>query len=882
MSIFKRIGMGFLCAVCAISFFGCEKEPDKKPESESAASVHSSYNAIEGLEKDYVYMWYPNGLDDNQNAYINFQTENYGLSFNSRTGALEGMSPLDYTGAYFEEMDVNRLAFIPTMYYDVKTSAGRIRTTGEVEASTDTNRLYARAIESGRNMQRLDVISMKYQNIEGTLISKNYLGRVEIAANREYFSISYGVYNNGNNTLIGADLSFSMDLGLTYSNIEVKDGRRIVATDKNGDGFTFIVASGAQASANGSIITFEKKNIDLPLALEYNGFGVVVVPTNSNASAESIMAQEQAKISAVQVQPTNGRAQNAVYDGDRGIFVVNTDNMMPCYEPFQENQLDSYEKLNFTIENKSTADITVPVAFEKTAGSSFNAMGYVPMIRRTDGEQTGISVQISKNWHTYDGGDTAQYPVTHYKRYLEGKWSMCYAMVEIPAGQTVEFEYCVVFAKWGGVYSVSHSQLCLIGYAADWIWDQSCLGSWGESVCYDPDRSLGRSLIDDMRPFGIKSKAGAYNEYHWTDNVGGADFLWYYSLDQESSLHEGRIINQKINYRSQGPNMSDVVYLGRTDDGCIDTFLNIRMGRTDDVIRCYYTVTYEVVSDLAYANFALFKLGAEKYATTSYTKFAVGNENGILRDDTFYGMADATATEIDGVAPWFMLYGGSTELMVGNKMFTVREYSAKVNGVEYDKPSYKITTTNNGGIQPSIELSVPEAAGKILRAGSRFDMVIEMVILPNPSADVSSEYYGNADYLVETKDLFNTAQSALQQAQGNNLTVNIDIGKLRGRYPVEIDTVKGETLAQFTMCGGLGYTPVVFNGLSSASGYSLQIKQGNEWKDVVQSGNKGETKDYYQVRKLADGTYQWIFNVKNSEGTDFHILNEYRLVNKSI
>ena len=318
-------------------------------------------------------------------------------------------------------------------------------------------------------------------------------------------------------------------------------------------------------------------------------------------------------------------------------------------------------------------------------------MGYVPMIRRTDGEHTGISVQVSKNWHTYDGGDTAQYPSTHYKRYLEGKWSMCYAMVEVPAGQTIEYEYCVVFAKWGGVYSVSHSQLCLIGYAADWIWDQSCLGSWGESVCYDPDRCLGRSLIDDMRPFGVKTKAGGYNEYHWTDNVGGADFLWYYGLNQEGMLEEGRIVNQKVNYRSQGPNMSDVVYLGRTADGCVDTFLNIRMGRTDDIIRCYYTITYRVVSDLSFANLALFKLGAEKYGTTSYTKYAVGNKDGVIRDDTFYGVADSVSSEISGESPWFMLYGGTSITCPGNKMFNVREYSATINGKQYNTQSYKIT-----------------------------------------------------------------------------------------------------------------------------------------------------------------------------------------------
>lgn len=884
MKNWKRLLVGALALSCAALSVGCGEDPQTPPDGDDpqTGTVHSQFNGIEGLEKDYVYMWYPNGLDDREQPYLNFQAEHYGLSFNTSTGMIEGMGVLENDGPYYVEMDDMALPYLPTMYYDIRTEAGHLRTDGTADPAEDTNRLWARAIESGRNMQRADVISLNYQNLEGTLISGNFLGRIEIAANREYFALNYGVYNDGPSLISDATLSFSIDLGIEYSEIEQVSERRITATNGEGEGFTFLIPDQSQDSAvmeaEGSVLTFTKEGFDLPSKqLEYNGFGVVVIPTTSEVTPDSVAGQENAQISAVQVQPQEGLTQDAVYDADRGIFVVNTDNMMPVYEPFTEDQLDSYEKLTFRIKNNGSDTMKVPVAFEKTVGSSFNAMGYVPMIRRTDGEQTGISVQISKNWHSYDNGDTAQYPPTHYKRYLEGKWSMCYAMIEVPAGEEIEYEYCVAYAKWGGVYSVSHAQLCLIGYASDWIWDQSCLGSWGESVCYDPDRCLGRSLIDDTRPFGMSTVAGSYMQYHWTDNIGGADFLWYYSLDENQQLKEGRIINQKVNYRSQGPNMSDVVYLGRTADGCLDAFINIRMGRTDDIIRCYYTITYQVVKDLTFSELALFKLGAEKYADTQFSQVAYGNDQEILREGGNVFVA-TEVQETEGNNPWFMIYDADSIRNPANKMFTVREFAAEINGQTYTQPSFRLTRTNNGQAQPSVELSVPAAAGKTLKAGSRIDMVIEMAVLPNPSADPASSYYGQSDYLRATMDLFNTPESALQQAKGNSISVTASVGTLRGRYPVEIDAAAGSVAAQFSMTGGLGYTPVVFNKLDAADGYKLQANIGGEWVDVVQAGTKGETKDFYSVRQLADGSYQWIFNVKNTDGLNFGTTTEYRLV----
>ena len=83
-------------------------------------------------------------------------------------------------------------------------------------------------------------------------------------------------------------------------------------------------------------------------------------------------------------------------------------------------------------------------------------------------------------------------------------------------------ELTLASSRWGEAYAASHAQLSLIGYgSAGGHWDESALGSFGESVTYDPDVALGRSMKDDVRPF---LGQGA-THWNWTGRVGGADFL---------------------------------------------------------------------------------------------------------------------------------------------------------------------------------------------------------------------------------------------------------------------------------------------------------------------------------------------------------------------
>ena len=60
---------------------------------------------------------------------------------------------------------------------------------------------------------------------------------------------------------------------------------------------------------------------------------------------------------------------------------------------------------------------------------------------------------------------------------------------------------------WGGVPAASHAQLCLIGWGWNQRWDQAAIGSWGESICYEPEGIQVRCMIDDVRPLMVWSMA---------------------------------------------------------------------------------------------------------------------------------------------------------------------------------------------------------------------------------------------------------------------------------------------------------------------------------------------------------------------------------------
>ena len=118
--------------------------------------------------------------------------------------------------------------------------------------------------------------------------------------------------------------------------------------------------------------------------------------------------------------------------------------------------------------------------------------GFTPMLCEPDGTPTGIPVQVSKNWH--------QQPEKGHLPH-EGPWFHGFAWVRLPPKSKRDFVIQMVYARYGSVCAASHAQLSLIGWGHNQFWDQAAVGSFGESICFEPGRVQRRcfSCVNIMR-----------------------------------------------------------------------------------------------------------------------------------------------------------------------------------------------------------------------------------------------------------------------------------------------------------------------------------------------------------------------------------------------
>jgi hypothetical protein len=807
------------------------------------------------LEKDYVYMWHKDGLNgDTRNMCI--QTENYNFLIDSKNSKIIGAGINQ--GNNFTEYELNSLKDVESTF--------SLKIDGTYHSSLDLP-TSSRIIDSGRNVNRLDNISMRYPT-QGT----SKYGRVEYVATKTHMAINYELFS----TTAGIfDMVFSLTIADSSAS-EILNGRCVKVIDNNGNGFAYLKQN-ANSQINfiiqGNTVNFEYLNVNIQ-SNKFIGYGIIVVPIKNNSLEEvnKFLSLENLEISA---NSSNGQNLPTIFDSSDGVFYIDTDSISIGAQNISVNRT-ALEKVIFSINNKTQFDLKPTLCFTKNS-SNYSITGMSPVIRDYDSyEPTGEQVQISKNWHAFSSNESDFNYASENdpKKLYSGPWYHGYVNLKIEKEKSLEREYVCAYGNWGNVYSASHAQLCLIGWGGNQVWDQSALGSWGESVTYDPDIGLNRSMIDDVRPFLCKGPSGQNQEYDWSGNVGGADFLNYI---EES---EQRIINQKITYITQAPNVTNVNYSGITANGKIASSITINMGRTDDIVRNYYTIKYEFLEDVDYGRLSLFKIAADGYSDNKYNKYAYGDINGITEKDKNAASVNAgydngqtkNATESNF---WYAMYNSTNMDENGDIMFTVRSFNANLNGVTYTKPAYNFFGTTNQNTQMSCEITVPTQVGKIIKKGSVIEMIVEYSIVPNNI----ETYYGLSDYILQTTDLMGTADSMYQQVLGGAVVAKASVGTILSDYPVIIDA-KGnsETVAEFTINGGLGYVPVMINNLDTYKNWQLQVKVNSKWENIDQSKNGN---DYWQTYHNSNtGKYQLSYNVKNTEGLSFNTTKEYRLIKK--
>ncbi len=842
----KKFIVFLLCGILMFSVVGCKNNPTS--ESEKPGNDDPMQFQEEEMEKNYVYMWHRDGLIGDQNRMF-FQSEEYKLSVDSKTAKIIGIANSDDE---FYEMNDEDLKAVETTF-DLKI--------GDTYYPSVNSGTQGRIIDSGRYVNRFDNTTVRFKN-QGL----NKFGRVEYIATKNFIALNYEILSSES-----GDFGLRMAFDLTGNTAtQILEGRGYKSLDSDGNGFAFIKQfnSTATLAVEGSKIVCEQSGINVPQNT-YKGFGIVIIPIKGNDESlvKNFVATEQLEISATQV---GGSEIEVKYEPTEGIYYIDASAISSGSQGSAVGR-NNYDRINFTINNSQTENVSPVICFMKTRNMSITGMS--PIIRETSTlEPTGEQVQISKNWHSYQGS-TSDATLAVRESLYSGPWYHGYFATSVEGNGQYDREYTCAYGNWGSVYAASHGQLCLVGWGGNQLWDESALGSWGESVTYDPDIGLSRSMIDDVRPFLVTAPTGDNMEYNWSGNVGGANFLDYIEG------FEHRLINQRVTYTTQAPNLTDVTYSGITSNGKIKSDITIHLGRTDDINRNYYEIKYTFLEDVEFGRLSLFKVAADNYSDNYFVNYAYGDENGIIKEEqnatsARHGYENGETQDAKNESFWFGLYNSSNDDEHGDVMFVVRKYNAILNGKSYDKPGYNFYGTSNKTTQMSCELTVPTEVGKTIKKGSVIEMVVEYSILP---AKVNT-FYGSADYLLQTMDLMGTATAMYQQVVGGKILANATVGQIISEQPVVVvaDNSGAEVVAQVEVNGGLGYLPITIKGLPTYKGYKLQVEKNGAWVDIDQSV-KGN--DFWQTYYNANtGEYSLTFNVKNTQGLLFNTTNTYRLV----
>lgn len=624
---------------------------------------------------------------------------------------------------------------------------------------SDTSRLTfpesnSRIIEAGRFFQRFDMNDLIFQTRDG----RNFPGtaRLEVASWPHQFYVLLYVNTRSDSS------DGEVYLSLRYTNYTLRSSAVLERSDKGCYGKASIVWH-------------------------------AVPPTKPIADAVRL------SVSSVRSKP---EFLPSTYDTSLGGFYVDLPEL-----PFDLSSSSDYtEKYKIVVENTSASNLYVPIIFAME-GKIAGITGMTPVLLENDELPSGIPVQISKNWHK--NSDSPQL--------YEGTWF--HGIAYIPMSPTSQWEgyLQMIYATWGGLPAVSHAQLCLIGWGTNQLWDQVAIGSWGETICYDPDINLNRSMINDFRPLlvhGMSSTPNSPIKWSWTHNVGGGDFLVF--VDNEQQRHHLKSV--RTAYYRYGPNLTEAIYSGNCYHGSIQFRASVSSPRCDDVARAYHHVRYDILKPVSFSRLAFYQMGADRYNNHQFRKLARGNRNGVIEEWSFEtgGLTyDRFGIICEGEAPWwFSAHEGIPNTSKGgawaNRGLIIRELKARINGIDQPTPIASFFGTEDGIPSMNVEITPPPGVTS-LSAGDYVEMLVELVAIPqHPHA-----YYGpNKPFHQSLETGGNTWRPLARLAIANALDITVCKGELIKIYPIRIKlNPYGEVL--FRIKGGAGYVPCTVVGLRS-------------------------------------------------------------------
>lgn len=562
---------------------------------------------------------------------------------------------------------------------------------------------------------------------------------------------------------------------------------------------------------------------------------------------------DESEVGVEAVEVASGEARPVSFEPALGWHRINLDGIEPIPPAGQENPSnDAIERVRLSLSNPGDFGKVARLLFEKTPRGILQKIGtpitgVSAILRDREGSPTGIPVQLSKNWHSHPEGGV-----------YDGQWFHGITQVRLPAGAEVELELVLAYGHWGGLPAASHSQLSLIGWGGNQLWDQSALGAWGESICYAPEQIQAACTITDVRPLMVTSMSERTPEFNWTNNVGGGDFFRVFDAEGNRIPHGP----MRTTYHRQGPCLTEVTYAGRVGEG-MSHRVTASLGRSDDLVRGTYRVRLDVAKPVDFSRLAIFQVGADTYNYTRERRLAVGDAAGLRREweaqwggDVYRGEPIECA-EADA---WASLHEaerreGHESGAWANRGLVIREWKARLGGEEAN-PWLAERGIDLSSEKTSIVDLVPPPGVTRLEPGDFVEATIEHIVVPQFGED----YHGPNEALrAALRKHGNTWRMIEREAVGNRREVEVIAGRLLRRYPdIRIETTGGG--AEYRLEGGIGFVPVTFTGLDSHDGREL-------WIDGERLDQGVHGRDFWQADyDPASMTWSLTFNLPAAAG----------------
>ena len=797
---------------------------------------------------DYTYMWWQDGLR-NANKIINIQTSRYGLEIDADALTMPYFgpiaSPATEANALMSANSVVDGVGAATISCQLKSGSTTYSSNG---ASTNTGR--HPIIETGKFLQHRVFQDLSYAGTEPANVS--YL---EVYAWPD--RVSYVLHIKPTVAIANGTMNLVIGVPSTYATQLTSGAGRALAVSSSGAGYCFINGGSVgslsvNTSTKQATLTYAvgawSANVEKVISLI-----VYPVSTQAQTALNNAVTEETSPltVTTMSVSTVSTSTITTAYDASKGWYNV------ACTDGGTGNS--RMQKVSLSVNNASGTTRTLRVNFGKDAGDAY-ITGISCILRGKNFQPAGLPIQISKNWH--DDGSGKLY---------HGPWLHALTMLSVPPSANLTLEEVEVNGHWGGVAAASHNQLCLAGYSdtGNQQWDQSAMGSWGESICYDPDICLGRSMIDDVRPLMVWSMSqDTPVAWNWTNNVGGGDFLHYFITAGTKSYN----IRMRTMFKRYCPNLTEATYGGTSGDGKLSVKATVSLIRSDDIVRGIYRIRYDATNTMTWNRMAFMQIPADGYNSSSFNKIARGDNNGLIEEWTPTQGGNSysrTGIAMTGTNPWFSMHqavtlDNSAYGAWANRGMVIRRYAARMNGTVNNTPYCAVYGSTDGCNNALVEISPASGVSQLIN-GDYVDMCIEHIIMPQ----VQSDYYGpntNLYNALGTKG--DTWQMIHREASGNYQIPTAMTGTIAETYPIKMSAVSD--MACVKINGGLAYGSVTFTGLSTYKDPVLYQKTNDTWATVNQAvwGNDFWQADYDPVAKKYDITFNVPLDTTNDVRKD--------------